>query len=99
MSSQNDSMGSGPTRALAEFAAATRFEDLPDAVVAQAKRCILDCLGVALRSGEEPLAKAQAATLERAAPRGPATVWGGAPHRDSGGGPGQRLPGPRPGLR
>ena len=69
---------SRPTRALAQSVADTRFEDLPVAVVAQAKRCILDCLGVALRGGHEPLAKAQAAPLERAAPRGPATVWASA---------------------
>ncbi len=70
-----DREASGPTRVLADFVVRTRFEDLPAAVVAQAKRCMLDCLGVALRGGEEPLAKAQAALLERAAPRGPATVW------------------------
>ncbi len=70
-----DREASGPTRALADFVVRTRFEGLPAAVVAQAKRCLLDCLGVALRGGEEPLAKAQAALLERAAPRGPATVW------------------------
>jgi 2-methylcitrate dehydratase PrpD len=68
----------GPTRALADFVAGVRLEDLPGAAVAQAKRCMLDCLGVALRGGEEPVAKAQAATLDRAAPRGSATVWGGA---------------------
>ncbi len=78
MSQGNDPGGRGITAALAEFVVGTRFEDLPPVVVAQAKRCILDCLGVALRGGEEPLAKAQEAMLERAAPRGPATVWASA---------------------
>ena len=75
MTSCGDDVEGGPTRALAEFVAGARFEDLPAAVVAQAKRCILDCLGVALRGVEEPLAKAQVGLLERAAARGPATVW------------------------
>ncbi len=78
MSSPNEPTGAGPTRTLAEFVANTQFEGLPEAVVAQAKRCILDCLGVALRGGEEPVAKMQAGLLERAAPRGPATVWASA---------------------
>ncbi len=78
MSEKNDSVGSGATRALAEYAAGTRFEDLPEAVVAQAKRCILDCLGVAIRGCDEPLVKAQMALLERTAPRGPASVWASA---------------------
>ncbi|HYB73381.1 MAG TPA: MmgE/PrpD family protein [Candidatus Sulfotelmatobacter sp.] len=77
MSQGSEPGGRGITAALAEFVVGTRFEGLPAAVVAQAKRCILDCLGVAIRGGEEPLAKAQAALLERAAPRGPATVWAG----------------------
>lgn len=67
--------GAGTTRALAEFVAGTRFEDLPEAVGRQAKCCILDCLGVGLRGVEEPLANVQLALLERVAPRGPATVW------------------------
>jgi 2-methylcitrate dehydratase PrpD len=35
----------GATRKLAEFASALRFEDLPAAVVAKAKTCVLDTLG------------------------------------------------------
>ena len=35
----------GPTRRLAEFASALRFDDLPAAVVDKAKTCVLDTLG------------------------------------------------------
>ena len=38
----------GPTSVLARFAADARFEDLPEAVVQQAKQSVLDILGVAL---------------------------------------------------
>ena len=38
----------GATRALAEFCAALRFDALPDEVIAKAKTCVLDTLGVCL---------------------------------------------------
>jgi 2-methylcitrate dehydratase PrpD len=46
---------SGESRALAEFVARTRFEDLPAHVVEMTKRSILDAIGVSLgASGLEP---------------------------------------------
>jgi 2-methylcitrate dehydratase PrpD len=40
--------GSDPTRALADFAASLRFEDIPPGIVAITKRMILDALGCAI---------------------------------------------------
>ncbi|MFH1602995.1 MAG: MmgE/PrpD family protein, partial [Pseudomonadota bacterium] len=51
--SENDALEK-PTRALARFVAETRYEDLPQEVVHETKRLILDVLGSALAgSGTE----------------------------------------------
>ena len=61
------------TRALAEFAAAIRFESLPPEVVAKAKTSIRDFLGVALYvSRNTPWGKTVA---EFAIKQGFATEW------------------------
>ena len=44
-----------PTRALAAFAATLRYDDLPAPVLAVAKHCILDWLGVTLAGSHDPL--------------------------------------------
>ncbi|HVV30955.1 MAG TPA: MmgE/PrpD family protein [Mycobacteriales bacterium] len=48
MSADPSRSGEGATAALAEFAATTRFADLPADVVHGAKRLILDCVGCAI---------------------------------------------------
>lgn len=46
---------SGPTRALAEFAATARFADLPAAVLDVSRMAILDVLGTGVAARDEPL--------------------------------------------
>ena len=48
--------GAGPTRLLAEFAASTTYEQLPDAAIAAAKTIIIDGVANALAGSAEPLA-------------------------------------------
>lgn len=48
-----DDRTSPATWQLMEFATGTRFEDLPDAVVHESKRCILDTLGVAIGAADD----------------------------------------------
>ncbi len=48
---------SGETKALAEFAAALRYEDIPPAAVAIAKACIVDTVGVVLFGSTLPWSK------------------------------------------
>jgi len=63
------------TQALAAFAATLRFEDLPAAVVAKAKTCILDTLGCCLFGSTLPPVRMVAAmAAEEGA--GPAAVFG-----------------------
>ena len=45
------------TRGLAQKAAAMRFDDLPQPVVAVAKQCLLDWLGVTIAAVDEPLVR------------------------------------------
>ena len=45
------------TAALAEFAMAIRFEDLPADVVEVSKHCFLDWLGVTIAGRDEPLVR------------------------------------------
>jgi len=47
----------GPTQRLAEFAAATRYDDLPAPVIPQAKQAILDWFGSMLAGALEPPAR------------------------------------------
>lgn len=60
-----------PTRALADFSAALRFEQLPDEVVAKAKQCMVDTLGCCIFGASLPQVQKLAAmvTTEGSAPR------------------------------
>lgn len=51
----SDSSSAAITRPLAEFASGLRFEDLPEEVVAVARHCLLDMIGVTLAGMDEPL--------------------------------------------
>ncbi|MCC7104834.1 MAG: MmgE/PrpD family protein [Chloroflexi bacterium] len=44
----------GPTARLASWAASLRFEDLPEMVVRESKRCLLDHLGLVIGASDEP---------------------------------------------
>ncbi len=61
---------------LAEFTAALRFEDIPRDVVEQAKRHLLDCLGIALASSGFDFAQRTANALLGLAGEGPHPVIG-----------------------
>jgi aconitate decarboxylase len=71
---------SAPTNsadALARFAAELRFEDLPDAVVAHMKRCLLDTMGCALFGSTLPWSTILRSVLVDAdGAGGSALVWG-----------------------
>lgn len=60
---------------LAEHVIHHRFEDLPAAVVQQAKWCLLDSIGVAMAGAEKPWAQAVLDEVRRQGGRGKSTVW------------------------
>jgi len=66
----------GVTRELAEFAAGARYEDLPEAVVHEAKRDIINVLGVALYASRDPSLTILLKHFEAEGGRPRATVWG-----------------------
>ena len=71
-----DGRASATTRRLAEFAAALRFEDLPPAVVAHAKECLLDTLGCGLFGSTLPWSRILANTLGKVEHDRTSAVWG-----------------------
>jgi 2-methylcitrate dehydratase PrpD len=66
----------GITSAIAEFASRTGFADLPSEAVTQAKRAILDTLGVAIAGSVEPCARIAADVVRADAGRPVSTVIG-----------------------
>jgi 2-methylcitrate dehydratase PrpD len=60
---------------LAEYVIGVRFEDLPAAVVRQAKWCLLDSIGVAMAGAGKKWAQAVLHEVRRQGARGHATVW------------------------
>jgi 2-methylcitrate dehydratase PrpD len=64
------------SRRLAEFLAAARYSDLPPAVVAEAKRAILDWLGSALAGALEPPAEMARCVIARLGTSAEAKVFG-----------------------
>jgi aconitate decarboxylase len=64
------------TERLADFAAGVTFADLPAAVVAHAKLCLLDTLGCALFGSTLPWSRILQDTLAGTDPGGPTLVWG-----------------------
>jgi 2-methylcitrate dehydratase len=65
------------TARIAEWSAALGFEDLPQDVVHQAKRFLLDTIGCALGGFRQPDVQIALQVLEEIAGSGPATVIGG----------------------
>jgi 2-methylcitrate dehydratase PrpD len=66
----------GPTSRLAGFAATLRFSDLPAEVVHEAKRALVDHVGVAMAAAEHPAVDAMLRAAQRSAGPGPHTVIG-----------------------
>lgn len=64
------------TRTLAEFAVKLRYEDLPDDIVANAKRCILDSLGCGLYGSTKPWSQSVARVVTSLGQAKRASVWG-----------------------
>src|SRR3546814_16367760 len=62
---------------LADYVARTRFEDLPETVVAHAKWCVLDSIGVGLASRLKPWAVAALNVADALGGTPESTVWGG----------------------
>ncbi|NEI82246.1 MmgE/PrpD family protein, partial [Rhizobium ruizarguesonis] len=62
---------------LAEFAANTRFADLPPAAVEAAKKSVLDTIGVMLAaSGMEPAVRPIVELVQESGGKGEATILG-----------------------
>lgn len=66
----------GPTAALAEFAAALRFDDIPADVIAHMKLCLLDTLGCGLFGATRPWSRILSDCLTSIGGSGPCVVWG-----------------------
>jgi 2-methylcitrate dehydratase PrpD len=66
----------GPTRQLAEFAAGLSIEDVPGAVLAHAKRSILDTLGCGLQGSMLPWSRIAQAVVEEQGGVPEAGAWG-----------------------
>ncbi len=60
---------------LGEHVAGHRFEDLPPAVVRQAKWCLLDSIAVAMAGADKPWARAVLEEARRQGGSGRATIW------------------------
>jgi 2-methylcitrate dehydratase PrpD len=70
------------TRELAEFIATFRYDDLPDEVVAMARRCVLDSLGCGLYGSDTPWADSVTRTVELLGQARTASAWGRAVRAD-----------------
>ncbi len=66
----------GLTSRLADFAASLRFADLPADIVHEAKRALIDHIGVAMAAAEHPAVHAMVRVSQRAAGAGSHTVIG-----------------------
>jgi 2-methylcitrate dehydratase PrpD len=66
----------GATRELADFVAGSSYGDLPDAVVHEAKRDIINVLGVSLYSSRDPSLQALTGMFEAEGGKERASVWG-----------------------
>ena len=66
------------TRMLAEFAVNLRYEDLPDDIIANAKRCILDSLGCGLYGAPTPWTQSVARVVSSLGQKPGASAWGSA---------------------
>ncbi len=66
----------GETEVLAQFVAETEFSSIPDSVVHQAKRCLMDWLGVALAAAHDPSADILLAVAAEVGDAPQATVLG-----------------------
>jgi 2-methylcitrate dehydratase PrpD len=64
------------TRTLAEFAVGLRYEDLPEDIIANAKRCILDSLGCGVYGSTKPWSQSVARVVKRLGQAKTASAWG-----------------------
>jgi 2-methylcitrate dehydratase PrpD len=64
----------GETRALAEFAAALRYQDIPAPVVAMTKACVIDAVAVCLFGSTLPWSKSVEAFARHVGPQGASTI-------------------------
>lgn len=64
------------TRVVAEFAVGLRYEDLPEDIIANAKRCILDSLGCGVYGATKPWSQSVARVVKRLGQAQTATAWG-----------------------
>lgn len=64
------------TRIVADFAAKLRYEDLPDDVIAMAKRCILDSFGCGVFGAQTPWTQAVTRVVRSLGQAQRASAWG-----------------------
>lgn len=72
-------MTSGLTYDLAQFVASLKLSDVPTEAIGVARMGFADCLAVLLAGSREPVSRAVKASIEMDAPKGPASVFLGAP--------------------
>ncbi len=65
-----------PTRTLAQYASQLRYEDLPDPVIEQVKRCVLDNVGCTLFASTLPWSKIMVSLVDHLGEKPEATIWG-----------------------
>ena len=76
LASAPETLGTGATARLARFVADTTIEEIPQLVVHQGRRCLVDWLGVALMGSTEEGAQILARVSAQLAPGGDGTVLG-----------------------
>lgn len=64
------------TRTIAEFAVGLRYEDLPEDLIANAKRCILDSLGCGLYGSTKSWSQSVVRVVKRLGQAQTASAWG-----------------------
>jgi 2-methylcitrate dehydratase PrpD len=73
---QKDATQVGPTQALAEFASGLTYDDLPEEVIAMAKRCILDSFGCGVFGARTPWTQAVTRVVDGLGQSPRASAWG-----------------------
>jgi aconitate decarboxylase len=70
------------TREVADFAVQLRYQDLPQDIIANAKRCILDSLGCGVYGADKPWTQSVARVVARLGQQKSASAWGSTQRAD-----------------
>lgn len=72
----NVTVPTGTTRVISEFAVNLRYEDLPEEVISDAKRCIIDSLGCGLFGAAKPWTQSVSRVVASLGQAQKASAWG-----------------------